>query len=94
MRADKRSTLAKKKGISGPSPTSGQPHAHELSALPPPQEPCVSTGVVEGGCGTVIGRRLKNCGMNWSVDGTNAIIALRCSVQSNRFDDFRERGAV
>jgi len=54
---------------------------------------CVSTGVVEGGCRSVIGGRLKN-GMHWSVDGSNAIIALRCAVRGNRLDDFRERRAV
>ena len=54
---------------------------------------CVSTGVVEGGCKTVIGGRLKNGGMHWTVNGANAIIALRCAVHSNRFDDFRNRRA-
>ena len=54
---------------------------------------CVSTGVVEGACKSVIAGRLKRGGMHWSVDGANAVIALRCSVQSNRFDDFRERRA-
>ena len=29
----------------------------------------------------------------WSVAGANAIIALRCAVESNRFDDFWERRA-
>ena len=31
--------------------------------------------------------------MRWTVAGANAIIALRCAVESNRFDDFRERRA-
>ena len=31
--------------------------------------------------------------MCWSVSDANTIIALRCAVQSNRFDDFRERRA-
>ena len=54
---------------------------------------CVGSGVLEGGCKSVIGARLKNSGMFWSVDGANAIIALRCSIESNRFDDFWERRA-
>ena len=54
---------------------------------------CVSTGVVEGGCRSVIGGRLKHGGMHWTVNGANAIIALRSPVQSNRFDDFWERRA-
>ena len=54
---------------------------------------CVGSGVVEAGCKSVIGARLKQSGMHWSVKGANAIIALRCSVESNRFDDFWERRA-
>ena len=57
------------------------------------QNLCISTGVVEGACKSVIGGRLKRGGMHWSVDGTNAIIALCCSVHSNRFEDFWERRA-
>ena len=55
---------------------------------------CVATGVVEGACKSVIGNRLKRGGMHWSVDGANAIIALRCAVASNRFDDYWERQAA
>ena len=55
---------------------------------------CVTTGVVEGACKSVIGNRLKRGGMHWSVDGANAIIALRCAIESNRFDDYWERQAV
>ena len=54
---------------------------------------CVSTGVVEGACKSVIGGRLKHGGMHWTVKGANAVIALRSSVHSNRFDDFWERRA-
>ena len=49
---------------------------------------CVSSGVVEPACKNVIGSRLKRAGMHWSVGGVNAIIALRCRILSNRFDDF------
>ena len=52
---------------------------------------CVATGVVEGGCKHIVGARLKHGGMRWTVAGANAIIALRCAVESNRFDDFWER---
>ncbi len=54
---------------------------------------CVASGVVEGGCKNIVGARLKQGGMRWTVDGANAIIALRCAVESNRFDDFWERHA-
>src|ERR1035441_4814975 len=38
----------------------------------------VGSGVVEAGCKSVIGSRLKRAGMFWTVRGANAIIALRC----------------
>jgi len=52
---------------------------------------CTATGVVEAGCKVVIGTRLKRAGMHWTVKGANAIIALRCSKLSGRFEDFWER---
>jgi len=52
---------------------------------------CTSTGVLEAGCKVVIGTRLKRAGMHWTVHGANAIIALRCSKLSGRFEDFCER---
>ena len=52
---------------------------------------CTATGVVEAGCKVLIGTRLKRAGMHWTVDGANAIIALRCSKLSGRFEDFWER---
>jgi hypothetical protein len=55
---------------------------------------CTSTGVVEAGCKVAIGTRLKRAGMHWTVHGSNAIIALRCSKISGRFQDFWERRAA
>ena len=55
---------------------------------------CTSTGVVEAGCKVAIGTRLKRAGMHWTVHGSNAIIALRCSKLSGRFQDFWERRAA
>ncbi len=52
---------------------------------------CTSTGVVEAGCKVAIGTRLKRAGMHWTTRGSNAIIALRCSKLSGRFQDFWER---
>ena len=53
----------------------------------------VGSGVVEAGCKAVIGRRLKQSGMFWSLAGANAIIALRCCYKSNRFEQFWEDAA-
>ncbi len=50
----------------------------------------VGSGVVEAGCKTVIGHRLKQSGMQWTVRGANAIIALRCLQLSGRWEDFWE----
>jgi len=52
---------------------------------------CTSTGVLEAGCKVAIGTRLKRAGMHWTVHGANAIIALRCSKLSGRYEDFWER---
>jgi hypothetical protein len=48
----------------------------------------IGSGVVEAGCRMVIGERLKQSGMRWSVRGANAILALRCCILSGRFEDF------
>jgi hypothetical protein len=50
----------------------------------------VGSRVVEAGCRTVIGQRLKHSGMFWSLRGANAIIASRCCQFSGRFEDFWE----
>jgi len=50
----------------------------------------VGSGVVEAGCRTIIGQRLKQSGMEWTVRGANAIIALRCVMKSNRLEDYWE----
>lgn len=54
----------------------------------------VGSGVLEAGCRSVIGQRLKQSGMHWSVDGANNIIALRCCFFSNRWEDFWEYRAA
>jgi len=45
----------------------------------------VGSGVIEAGCKNVIGKRLKQSGMRWSLRGANAMIALRCSILSGNF---------
>jgi len=51
----------------------------------------IGSGVVEAGCRSLIGERLKCSGMHWSMSGANAIIALRCCLESNRFEDYWEQ---
>lgn len=50
-----------------------------------------SSGIVESGCKHVIGARVKQSGMHWTVRGANDIIALRCSMLSDRFEVFMNR---
>ena len=54
----------------------------------------IGSGVIEAGCRTVIGQRLKQSGMEWTVRGANAIIALRCANLSNRLEDYWEQRAA
>ena len=53
----------------------------------------IGSGVIEAGCKTLIGKRLKQSGMFWSVKGANAIIAARCCLYSLRFEQFWEDAA-
>jgi len=53
----------------------------------------VGSGVIEAACRTVVGQRMKHSGMEWTVRGANAIAALRCVIQSNRFEEFWEQRA-
>jgi hypothetical protein len=48
----------------------------------------VGSGVIEAGCKTVIGSRLKQSGMFWTVRGANAILGLRCCHLNGRFEDY------
>ena len=46
----------------------------------------IGSGVIEAGCKTVIGRRLKQSGMCWSQTGAEDILSLRCLVLGPHFD--------
>lgn len=54
----------------------------------------VGSGVVEAGCKTIFGQRLKLSGMHWTVRGANHIIALRCCQMSGRWEQFWEGRAT
>jgi hypothetical protein len=53
----------------------------------------VGSGVIEATCKNVIGKRLKQSGMHWSVNGANRIAALRCAVMSGSFDHILKQAA-
>ena len=44
----------------------------------------IGSGAVESGCKAVIGQRLKQSGMHWTVAGAGAITALRCQQASSQ----------
>jgi hypothetical protein len=54
----------------------------------------VGSGVIEAGCKTIVGRRLKQSGMKWTVDGANAILAVRCCDLSGRWEQYWEARAA
>ena len=48
----------------------------------------VGSGVMEAACKTVIGSRLKQSGVFWTVRGANAIIALRCCLLNGELEEY------
>lgn len=48
----------------------------------------IGSGVVEAGCKTVVGQRLKQSGMLWSRQGAGHLLTVRCALLSRWFDDF------
>lgn len=46
----------------------------------------IGSGVVEAGCKTVVGRRLKQSGMFWSQRGGHDLLSLRCLMLGPHFD--------
>jgi hypothetical protein len=45
------------------------------------------SGVIEGGCKSVIGQRLKESGMFWTENGATSVLNLRLALKSNRWDE-------
>jgi len=48
----------------------------------------IGSGVVEAGCKSVVGQRLKQSGMLWSRKGARHLLTVRCALLSGWFDDF------
>lgn len=48
----------------------------------------IGSGVVEAGCKTVVGQRVKESGMFWSVSGAEHVLGIRCAVMNRDFDGF------
>ena len=48
----------------------------------------IGAGVIEAGCRTIIGSRLKQSGTFWTLRGANAILALLANRFSGRFEQY------
>jgi hypothetical protein len=51
----------------------------------------IGSGVVEAGCKTVIGMRLKQSGMFWGVKGAQNVLDVRCLLENRQFTFFWEQ---
>jgi hypothetical protein len=49
------------------------------------------SGVIEGGCKSVIGQRLKESGMFWTERGAISVLTLRVALKSHRWDECWDR---
>jgi hypothetical protein len=47
----------------------------------------IGSGTVESACKVVVQQRMKQAGMRWSRDGAQAMLALRCALLSDRWDE-------
>jgi hypothetical protein len=47
----------------------------------------IGSGVVEAGCKSVVGQRLKQSGMFWSLAGAENILSIRCVLENGQFND-------
>jgi hypothetical protein len=52
----------------------------------------IGSGVIEAGCKTVVGQRVKQSGMLWSVSGADNVLSVRCAVMNGVFDGFWQQG--
>jgi len=49
------------------------------------------SGVIEGGCKSVMGPRLKESGMFWTKPGATSVLTLRVALKSHRWDECWDR---
>ena len=54
----------------------------------------IGSGVIEAGCKTVIGQRMKCSGMFWSQEGGQGMLDLRCAFLSDRLETFCQARAT
>jgi hypothetical protein len=54
----------------------------------------IGSGVVEAGCRTVVGQRLKQSGMFWGLTGAHNILDIRCVLENAQFGQFWKERAL
>ena len=54
---------------------------------------CVGSRMAERGWNTTVGSRWKQSGIRWTVKGAEVILALRCCVLGDGYDEFGARRA-
>lgn len=50
----------------------------------------IGSGAVEGACRHIVAQRTKLSGMRWSCTGAENVLAFRCLIKSNIFDEYCE----
>jgi hypothetical protein len=48
----------------------------------------IGSGVVEAGCKTAVGHRVKQSGMFWKVAGSQNVLSTRCAIFSRRYERY------
>jgi hypothetical protein len=48
----------------------------------------IGSGAIEGACRHIVAQRAKLSGMRWSCSGAENVLAFRCLIKSNLFDDY------
>jgi hypothetical protein len=61
-----------------------------LCATFKPEDYFIGSDVIKAGCKTVVGKRTKQSGMFWKVDGAPNILDIRCAVIGDTCDDYWE----
>jgi len=51
----------------------------------------IGSGVVEAGCKSVVGQRLKQSGMFWSLTGAENLLSIRCVLENGQFNECWEQ---
>lgn len=54
----------------------------------------IGSGAIESSCKQIVTSRCKQAGMRWSKAGVDAILALRCFVLNNRYEELRPKPKI